>query len=142
MMLTKTEAKELAHRIFEEAVNQGHTEVIGELYAEDFIDHSPGPDQAPGPAGIINVINQYRAAIPDLKITVEDVFVADDRVVTRETWRGTHRHKLGDFHPSNASFIATRIHIFRVKNGRVAEEWTAGSILDRLRAVSADYGST
>ena len=135
-MLTEIEAEELVRRIFEEAVNQGHTDVIGELYADDFIDHSPGPDQIPGPAGIVNVVNQYRAAIPDLSVTIEDVIVAGDRVITRETWRGTHRHKLGDFLPINASFVASRIHILRIENGRVAEEWTAGSILDRLRALS------
>jgi len=136
-MLTKLEAEELVRRIFEEAVNQGYTDVIGEIYAEDFIDHSPGPSQAPGPAGIVNVVNQYRAAIPDLKVTIEDVIVAGDRVITRETWRGTHRHKLGDFLPTNASFVATRIHILRIENGRVAEEWTAGSIIDRLQALSS-----
>jgi len=135
-MFTEIEAKKLVRRIFEEAVNQGHTDVIGELYADNFIDHSPGPDQAPGPAGIVNVVNQYRAAIPDLSVTIEDVIVAGDRVITRETWRGTHRHKLGDFLPINASFVASRIHILRIENGRVAEEWTAGSILDRLRALS------
>jgi steroid delta-isomerase-like uncharacterized protein len=141
-MLTKLEAEELVRRIFEEAVNQGDTDVIGEIYAENFIDHSPGPDQAPGPAGIVNVVNQYRAAIPDLKITIEDVIVAGDRVITRETWRGTHRHKLGDLLPTNASFVATRIHIFRIENGRVAEEWTAGSIIDRLQALSVSERNT
>ena len=135
-MLTKAEAKELAHRIFEEAVNQGHTDVIHQVYAEDFIDHAPGPGQAAGPDGIVNVVNQYRAAIPDLTITVEDVIVADDRVVTRETWRGTHRHKLGDVPPTNKTFVASRIHIFRVENGRVTEEWTAGNILDRLQTIA------
>jgi steroid delta-isomerase-like uncharacterized protein len=136
-MLTKIEAEELARRIFEEAVNQGDTDVIGEIYAEGFIDHSPGPGQAPGPAGIVNVVDQYRAAIPDLSVTIEDVIVAGDRVITRETWQGTHRHKLGDLPPSNKPFVATRIHILRIENGRVAEEWTAGSIIDRLRVLSA-----
>jgi predicted ester cyclase len=88
----------------------------------------------------VNVVKQYRAAIPDLTVTVEEVIVAGDQVVTRETWRGTHRHKLGDVLPSNTLFVATRIHIFRVKNGQVAEEWTAGSILDRLRTISAASG--
>ncbi|HKJ39550.1 MAG TPA: ester cyclase [Anaerolineales bacterium] len=141
-MLTEIDAKELVRRIFEEAVNQAQTDVIGELYADDFIDHSPGPDQAPGPAGIVDVVKQYRTAIPDLSVTVEDVIVAGDRVITRETWRGTHRHRLGDFLPTNASFVATRIHILRIENGRVAEEWTAGSIIDRLRALSTAEENT
>jgi predicted ester cyclase len=140
-MLTKAEAEEVVRGIFEEAVNQGRLDVIGELYAVDFIDHSPGPGQAAGPAGIVNVVRQYRAAVPDLMVTVEDVIVAGDRVVTRETWRGTQRHKLGDVLPTNTHFVATRIHIFRVENGQVREEWTAGSILDRLQTISATKDS-
>jgi steroid delta-isomerase-like uncharacterized protein len=140
VMLTKDESEKLVRRIFEEAVNRGRTDVIGELYAEDFIDHSPGPNQAQGPKGIVEVVQQYRTAIPDLKVTVEDIIIAGDRVITRETWRGTHRHELGDLLPTNAPFVATRIHIFRLENGRVAEEWTAGSILDRLQSIAAADG--
>lgn len=141
-MVTRTEAEELVGRIFDEAVNQGHIDVIGELYAADFIDHAPGPDQAPGPAGIMDVVKRYRAAIPDLTVTVADIIVAGDQVVTRETWRGTHRHELADIPPTDLAFVATRIHIFRVENGRVAEEWTAGSILDRIQTIAATKGST
>jgi len=140
-MLTKIEAEKLAHGIFEEAVNQGDLDVIHNLYAADFVDQSPGPSQASGPQGIVDVVKQYRAAIPDLTITIEDIMVTGNRVVTRETWRGTHRHKLGDVLPSNESFVATRIHIFRVENGRVAEEWTAGSILDKLQTLSPTNNS-
>lgn len=135
-MLTKPEIEKLVHRLFEEALNRGALHVIQELYAPNFIDHSPGPGQAPGPEGIIEVVKQYRAAIPDLTVTVEDILVAGERVVTRETWSGTHRNALADVLPSHTSFTASRIHIFQIENGRVVEEWTAGSILDRLRSIA------
>ena len=123
----------LLSRLFDEAVNQGHIELIEELYSPTFIDHSPGPGQLPGPAGIIEVVKRYRLAIPDLKVKVEDIVVSGDRVVTRETWCGTHMKEIAGIPATKKQFTATRMHIFRIEDGVIAEEWTAGSILDVLR---------
>ena len=131
----------LVRRLFDEAVNQGHVDLIVELYAPSFVDHSPGPGQAPGPAGIIEGVKRYRTAIPDLEVTVEDVIVSGDRVVTRETWSGTHRYELAGLAATNRSFVTTRMHIFRVDSGRVVEEWSAGNVLDLLRTIEAEDDS-
>jgi steroid delta-isomerase-like uncharacterized protein len=123
----------LLSRLFDEAVNQGHIEVISKLYASNFIDHSPGPTQLTGPAGIVQVVNQYRNAIPDLKVRVEDVIVSGNRVATRETWRGTYMDELAGIPATGQQFTVTRMHIFRIEDGLIVEEWSAGSIIDMLR---------
>ena len=123
----------LLSRLFDEAVNQGHVELIKELYSPNFTDHSPGPGQLPGPEGIIEAVKRYRTAIPDLIVKVEDVVVSGDRVVTRETWRGTHMKEIAGVPATRKQFAATRMHIFRIEGGVIAEEWTAGFILDVLR---------
>jgi len=123
----------LLSRLFDEAVNQGRIELIGKLYASSFIDHSPGPGQLPGPAGIIQVVNQYRDAIPDLKVKVEDIIVSGNRIATRETWHGTHMGEIAGIPATKKQFTATRMHIFRIEDGLIVEEWSAGSIIDLLR---------
>ena len=89
-MSVQLRAETLAQRLFIDAVNDGAVELIADLYSPDFVDRAPGPGQPSGPAGIIEIVQRYRAAIPDLAITVEEVITCGDRVVTRETWRGTH----------------------------------------------------
>ena len=126
----------IAIRLFDEVVNQGHVDVIHDLYAPEFVDHAPGPGQESGPAGIIQVVERYRAAIPDLHVTLEDVLECGDRLVTRETWRGSQSQDLADLPANGAVFEVTRIHIFRIVAGRIVEEWTAGSVLDALRAAN------
>ena len=132
-MLEPMDPNAILSRLFDEAVNQGHVEVIGELYSPKFTDHSPGPGQLPGPAGIIDAVERYRIAIPDLNVKVEDVVVSGDRVATRETWRGTHMEEIAGVPATRKQFTATRMHIFRIEDGLIAEEWTAGSIIDVLR---------
>jgi steroid delta-isomerase-like uncharacterized protein len=132
-MLEPMDPNSLLNRLFGEAVNQGRVEVISELYSPKFTDHSPGPGQLPGPAGIVDAVTQYRTAIPDLEVKVEDVVVSGDRVVTRETWRGTHMEEIAGVPATGKQFTAIRMHIFRIEDDLIAEEWTAGSIIDVLR---------
>jgi steroid delta-isomerase-like uncharacterized protein len=132
-MLEPMDPNSLLIRLFDEAVNQGHVEVISELYSPKFTDHSPGPGQQPGPDGIIDAVKRYRIAIPDLEVKVEDVVVSGDRMVTRETWSGTHMEEIAGVPATRKQFTATRMHIFRIEDGLITEEWTAGSIIDVLR---------
>ena len=65
--------------------------VIDEIYAPNMVDHSAFPGQAPGTAGIKTAINGFFEIITDLEVTVEDAVAEDDKVVTRESWRGTYK---------------------------------------------------
>lgn len=42
-----------------------------------------------------------------------------DRVVTRESWAGTHG-------PSGKTFNGSLIHIFRLHDGKITDEWSMG----------------
>ena len=44
----------------------------------------------------------FRAAFPDIKLTLEDVFAEDDRVVFRSTMRGTHEGEFQGIPPTGA----------------------------------------
>ena len=132
-MSNSTDPHSLLHQLFEMAVNQGQIDLIEELYSSNFVDHSPSPQQPPGPLGIIEVVKRYRTAIPDLEVKVEDVIISGDRIVTRETWSGTHMEEIAGLPGTGKPFTTTRMHIFRLENGKIAEEWTAGSVLNELR---------
>jgi ketosteroid isomerase-like protein len=111
--------KQLVQRLFKEVFNQRTLSVIDEIYAPDMVDHSAFPGQAPGTEGIKTAISGFFEIFSDFEVTVEDVVAEADRVVTRETWRGTHR-------PSDKSAAGTIIHIFRVRDGRITDEWSRG----------------
>jgi predicted ester cyclase len=48
-----------------------------------------------GVAGHKRGIQRRLAAFPDLTTTIEDMFSAYDKIVTRHVWRGTHRGSYG-----------------------------------------------
>jgi ketosteroid isomerase-like protein len=111
--------KAIVRRVFAEIANRGDMSVVDELYANDFVDHSAFPGQAPGPAGIKEAVGDFRSLFPDLEVTIEDLVAEGDKVVSRETWRGTHAS-------SGRAARGEVIHIFHLKDGRIVEEWSKG----------------
>jgi predicted SnoaL-like aldol condensation-catalyzing enzyme len=111
------ENKAIIRRLIEEALNQGKLEMVDALFAADFVDRST-PDQPPGPAGVKAYISLVRTSFPDLHVSIDDLIAEGDKVVIRTTWRGTR--------PSSQQAARTMIQIFRLADGKIAEEWNEG----------------
>jgi len=54
-------------------------------------------------------------------------------VVTRYTSRGTHRGSFRDVPATGRSVTVPEISIYRIRGGRVVEQWCMLDELDRLR---------
>jgi predicted ester cyclase len=77
-----------SRRVIEEAFGQGRLDVLDEVCAEGFVNHDPiMGDQNLG--GVKRTIEAYRGAFPDLYFTIDDIFAAGDKVVTRWSAQGT-----------------------------------------------------
>jgi len=111
--------KQLVGRLFGEVFNQRALSVIDEIYAPNIVDHSAFPDQAPGVEGIKSAITAFLEIFENLEITVEEVIAEGDKVVTRESWKGTHK-------PSGKLAEGSIIHIFRIRDGKITDEWSRG----------------
>ncbi len=127
------ENKAIVRRYVEEVLNKKNLALIDELFASTFIDHDTSMPEAKGPAGIKRVAAMVHASFPDLHFTVEDMVAEGDKVVYRYTVRGTH---LGDFMgiaPTGKQFAVTGIHIYRVADGKLQEEWENWDMLGLMR---------
>lgn len=117
--MSAEENKSIIRRVFEEAINGGDVALIDEFWAEGFVDHCAWPGQAPGAAGTKQAIVDFLAAFPDLHVEIEDMIAEGDKVATRERWSGTHA-------TSGMQVAGTTMHVFRIRNGRVVDEWSKG----------------
>ena len=111
--------KALVHRVFAEGVNGGNLAVIRELYAPDFVDRGMWARQMPGPGGMPLPVDQFHADFPDVTVTVETIVAEDALVATVATWRGTHP-------PAGTHLVGRTMHLFRIANEQIVEEWSAG----------------
>jgi predicted ester cyclase len=62
------------------AVNSGNLDALHEVFALNVVDRDPASDQQPGPEGFIHFFTGFRAAFPDLNISVEQLVADEDNV--------------------------------------------------------------
>lgn len=127
--------KAIVIRWIDEAVNKGNLAVADEVVAADCVEHVPGPGLASGREGAKQRVTGYRAAFPDLHVTIEDIIAAGDMVVTRWAVRGTHNGPLMGIPPTNKPASWVSIHINRVVDGKITDDWHASDLLGVMRQV-------
>jgi steroid delta-isomerase-like uncharacterized protein len=137
--------KAIARRALE-IFGSGNVDELDKLVSEDAVDHDTQNPNAGihGPEGAKRTAGLYRAAFPDLKITVEDQIAAGDKVVTRWTAVGTQDGDLAGLPASGRSATVTGITIDRIDGGKIVESWgnwdTMG-MMQQLGAVPAAAAS-
>ena len=114
------ETENLVRRMYEEAWNEGKLEVIDELCAPDYIGVGPYGDEH-GPDSVKRGIAYRRSAFPNIDVTMEDIISAEDKVVARLTFRGTHKGEFQGIQPTNKEVNWSGIWIYRVANGKFIE---------------------
>ena len=130
-----------SRRLIEESFNQGNFAAADELVAPEAVTHDPAtPAQMQalrGPEMLKRTAEMYRAAFPDLQITVDDVVVAGDKVALRWHSEGTHRGELAGLAPTGARGGVTGISIDQWKDGKVVEAWNEWDNLGLARQLGA-----
>jgi predicted ester cyclase len=126
------EMKALGHRIAQ-AWSEGNLQIIDEVYAPNYVNHYTGEDREK----LKQAIEAARTVSSDLHITQSDFIVEGNRLVFRWTLRGTHTGAYAGG-PATGKRIELRgLHVARIKNGQVVEEWSRGDDLGLLRQLGA-----
>ncbi len=123
------ENKALVRREIDEGWHKGNLRVVDDIYAADFVDHSPFPGTTPDREGIKQFINIIRDAFPDIKLTSEDLIAESDKVVERVTATGMHKGEFMGIKPTNKQIVVPVITINRFAGDKIVERW---SISDQL----------
>jgi steroid delta-isomerase-like uncharacterized protein len=134
------ECSTLVHEWFEQVWNQGRRQEIDRLMAPDAVVHGlkdPGGNPVRGAAGFKPLYDAFRAALPDLRIDVEDCLRDGDTIAFRCTVRGTHT---GDGLGVAATHRAVEIQgmgFIRERGGQIVEAWNTFDFLELYRQIGA-----
>jgi predicted ester cyclase len=119
------ENKTKQRRVWEEVFNKGNLEIISEFFTPSYTFHSPLGLQAEGPEGFKQMVAMVRKALPDLHVTVDDLFGEGDSVATRVTITGTFKGELMGIAPTGNKMTNSVILITQWKDGKEVEAWEA-----------------
>ncbi len=122
MPTTPEDCKELARRGFE-LWNTGNLALADDLYPAEYKRYDFDTlHEGRGPEFVKGLLTMYRTAFPDLQLTIEEMIVADDIVISR--WRSTATHQ-GEFQgqpPTGKTATVTGVTIMRMADGKIIEE--------------------
>jgi steroid delta-isomerase-like uncharacterized protein len=131
--MSTEENKTLANRVWQEVWHQGNLSQVDELFALDFVRHDPGGRVLRGTSQNRQFIDSLRTAFPDLHYTVEDQIAEGDKVVVRYRFQGTHLGAFQGMPPTKKQVAYTGILIYRISDGKIAEQWTEIDLMGFLR---------
>lgn len=132
------ENKALVRRFCEEVWNKGNLDVMKEIFAPDYVRHDlrPGNPLA-GPEGQKKIASDFRAAFPDLRMTIDLLVAEEDMVVVRWTTEGTNTGPWANVPPTGKHARFSGVNIFRISNGKVVELWNHRDDLGLMQQLGA-----
>ena len=110
----------IAHRYFDEVMNQGKLEVIKEIMTGDFQFIIPTqPKPFTGYEEMSGFVTYLRNAFPDIHFSVEREIATDNKVAVRWTIAGTHTGEFLGMAPTGNHIEDYGIDIFTFENGKI-----------------------
>ena len=137
-MATLEENKQLARSVPEDIATDRNFDLIDEVIAEGFVEHSPLGGDVHGREGFREQVQAHIDSFPDFEATVEQIVAEGDMVAMRITWRGTHEGDFMGFEPTGKSFEGENMVFTRIENGKVAERWLLPDALGILRQLGVE----
>jgi predicted ester cyclase len=131
--MSTTEANKALVRRFYEQIDAGNLDVLDELVAEDYLDHSPPPFPfPPGREGLKESFRLFWASTPGTHV-IEDQIAEGDKVVTRMTAYGKHTGDLPGIPATGNDMEVTATVIHRIADGKLVEKWSDKDVLRMLQ---------
>jgi steroid delta-isomerase-like uncharacterized protein len=122
-------------RFYEELWNRGDLALADEILAPDLRFRGSLGTTMEGVPAFIRYVQRTRAAFPDWHNRIDELIAADERVVARMTWTGTHRGEFSGIRPTGRTVSYVGAAIFHFREGKIQEAWVVGDTQELWRAL-------
>jgi predicted ester cyclase len=139
--------KAIVRRYFEEVVDKSNLDILDEIVTTDCIVHRPeAPEPIRGLEAFRHALEKILQVYSEFTTTIHDLIAEDDRVACRLSHRALNRgewtSRLGRHAVAGKTVSWPAIAIFRIRDGKIAEEWVnrdeLGMVIDLGVVASAE----
>jgi steroid delta-isomerase-like uncharacterized protein len=136
--MTIEQNKALIRHFYEEVWGKGNLEAADDVFSANYVRHDLRPgNPLPGPEGQKKIAAEFRAAFPDLQMTIDLMVAEGDMVAARWTTEGTNTGPWGGVPPTGKRAKFSGVNIFRIENGKVVEIWNHRDDLGVMQQLGA-----
>ncbi|MEV7783219.1 ester cyclase [Kitasatospora sp. NPDC088351] len=134
-------AKAVVRRNTEEVQGGGNWALFDELWADDFVDHTPQPGRTPDKAGALELYRVLRAAFPDFRPEIHWQAADGNLVTTYKTYHGTHSGEFFGIAPTGRKVHFETVDAMRVVDGKITEHWGVANLFSLMEQLGAGTGA-
>jgi steroid delta-isomerase-like uncharacterized protein len=126
-------AKAVVRRNTEEVQSRGNFEAFEELFADDFVDHTPQPNMTPNKDGVRDLYQRIRTAFPDFHADIHWQAADGELVTTYKTYHGTHEGMFLGVAPTGRQIHFETVDVMRVHNGKITDHWGVANLFSLMQ---------
>ncbi len=132
--------KDVVSRFIEEFKNKANHGIVDELMTPNFVHHLTDPRLPQGRDGIKALGQVIVAGFPDVHASVQELMADGDKVIERTQTSATHTGEFNGIPATGRQVGWTEIHIYRLEDGKIAEQWSEIDLLGLLVQLGAIPG--
>ncbi|MEX2425853.1 MAG: ester cyclase [Thermomicrobiaceae bacterium] len=110
-------------QMIQQGWNRGDTTVFTDSIADAVTFHYAGTPRAVTQEQMSAIVLQWRAAFPDLNMSIDEIIAEGDIIAARLTMSGTHQGEWTGTAPTGRSFTMALTMFFRFEHGKMVELW-------------------
>jgi len=135
--ITEGEAKAIGDWYIK-ARNEVNLALLDKIYSPEVVVHDPSrPESIVGLEALKSQYSDTHTAIPDVKFSLDDLYLKGDKMAWIFTMSGTVAGPIhtpfGDLPPTGKTFRFSGVAVDRIVEGKIAEEWVYFNVLDILQ---------
>ncbi len=133
--MTVEQNKQIVIRFNDEFFEKGNTDIIKELFAENFVNHSAPPNSPTDAGPMVKFVMGLHHGFSEISVQILDIFGEGDKVCVRKTITATHT---GEFMGKPATGKKIVINIFDIevlKDGKITDRWNSSDFPQVLQSL-------
>ena len=129
----------VVRRNTEEVQGKGNWGLFEELFADDFVDHTPSLARHPIKAGCGCCTSACVPRSPDFRPEIHWQAAAGNLVTTYKTYHGTHQGEFLGIPATGKKVSFYTVDAMRVVDGKITEHWGVATLLDLMQQLGVVF---
>jgi predicted ester cyclase len=134
--MTPSANKAVVLRFNKEFLEQGNTEVLKEIVADNFINHTAGNSVPNTVDGLIQFVVMLHKGFSNFNIVIHEQVSENDLVATRKTIHATHSGEIMGHQATGKQVAFSVMDFVRLRDGKYVEHWGQNNVMQVIQQLS------
>lgn len=131
--MTVSKNKGVVLRFNREFLERGNADVLKEIVADDFINHTAPGTVANNVEGLKQFVSMLHKGFSDFEIEIQEQVGENDLVATRKTMKATHTGEIMGHQPTGKTVVFNIMDFVRLRDGKYVEHWGRNDIMQVIQ---------